>query len=202
MNESIVSITAAILSAGATLLAVWLKHRWGAQRCDPLTKEMQQNANVYMALEHTLEKTGADRAYVLEFHNGENYFSGRGQQKFSCTHEVVRQGISAESANSQNYRVSNFHHYINTLVQDGEFNYANLDSLEDYAFIKLLEHKGVQSIYNVTLTTLSGKIIGIVGVDYVRDKGPQGKIGFNQTPNGSLTDFLKVQSKIIAGYLV
>ncbi len=202
MTESLLSIAAAILSAAATLLAVWLKHRWGNKLCDPLTKETQQNANVYTALQHTLDETGADRAYVLEFHNGEDYFSGRGQQKFSCTHEVVREGISSESALSQNYRVSNFHHYINTLVQEGEFAYSDLDSLDDYAFIKLLEHKGVQSIYNVTLSTLNGKIIGIIGIDYVRNKCPQGKVGFNQAPNGSLIGFLKTQSRIVAGYLV
>jgi hypothetical protein len=87
-------------------------------------------------------------------------------------------------------------------VQEGVFAHSDLDTMDDYAFAKLLEHKGVQSIYNVTLKTLNGKVIGIVGVDYVRQKAPAGKIGFHQNPTGSLTDFLGDQSKIIAGYLV
>jgi ABC-type uncharacterized transport system ATPase subunit len=64
--------------------------------------------------------------------------------------------------------------------------------MTDYSFAKLLEHKGVQSIYNVSLKTLNGKIIGIMGVDFVRSKNTQ----------EDLRDFLKEQSRIIAGYLV
>ena len=203
MTQELIYLITAFCTSAATLGAVWLRHKLTCEdHCKVLEKEMKQNGNVYTALQYTLDETGADRAYVLEFHNGEHYFSGRGQQKFSCTYEVVRQGISAEAAASQNYRVSNFHHYINTLVQNDVFAHSDLDTMDDYAFAKLLEHKGVQSIYNVTLKTLNGKVIGIIGVDYVRQKAPAGKIGFHQNPAGTLTDFLKGQSKIIAGYLV
>jgi len=202
MSEPLIYLLAAGLSSAATLLAVWFKHRLTNRECDVLQEETRQNANVYTALQYTLEETGADRAYIMEFHNGEHYFSGRGQQKFSCTYEVVRKGISAESSNSQGYRVSNFHHYINKLVHDDEFCHVALESIEDYPFARLLEHKGVRSIYNVTLKTLNGRIIGVIGVDYVRSEVPAGKIGFHQHSKGSLTDFLKAQSKIIAGYLV
>ena len=200
MNEQLIYLLAAGLSSGATLLAVWFKHRLAGKKCDELVTETRQNANVYTALQYTLDEAKADRAYVFEFHNGEHYFSGRGQQKFSCTYEVVREGISAEAGRSQDYRVSNFHHYINELVQTDSFSHADLKGIDDYSFTKLLEHKGVESIYNVTLKTLNGKIIGILGIDYVRNKIRGGKIGFN--PNGSLSEFLKSQSKIIAGYLV
>jgi hypothetical protein len=203
MTQELIYLITALCTSAATLGAVWLRHKLTCEdHCQVLEKEMKQNGNVYTALQYTLDKTGADRAYVLEFHNGEHYFSGRGQQKFSCTYEVVRQGISSEAAQSQNYRVSNFHHYINTLVQEGVFAHSDLDTIEDYAFAKLLDHKGVQSIYNVSLKTLNGKIIGIMGLDYVRSPNSEGKIGFYQHPKGKLMDFLKEQSRIIAGYLV
>ena len=84
-------------------------------------RETAQNANVYTALTFIMEEMKADSGYILEFHNGESYFSGRGQQKFSCTHEIVEEGISPESANSQNHRVSNYHNYINEIVTNGYF---------------------------------------------------------------------------------
>tara|TARA_R100000808_G_scaffold25056_1_gene61033 strand:+ start:2297 stop:2905 length:609 start_codon:yes stop_codon:yes gene_type:complete len=202
MSQEFVYLLTALFTSAATLAAVWLRHRLTCEdHCEVLEKEMKQNANVYTALQFTLEESGADRAYVLEFHNGEHYFSGRGQQKFSCTYEVVREGISAEAGKSQNYRVSNFHNYINTLVQDGVFAHSELETIEDYGFSKLLEQKGVQSIYNVSLKTLNGKIIGILGLDYVRTPSTAGKIGFTQKPKGAIA-LLKEQARIIAGYLV
>ena len=203
MSQELVYLLTAACTSAATLGAVWLRHKLTCEdHCEVLEKEMKQNATVYTALQYTLEESGADRAYVLEFHNGEHYFSGRGQQKFSCTYEVVRQGISTEAEKSQNYRVSNFHHYVNTLVQDGVFAHSDTEQIEDYGFSKLLEHKGVQSIYNVSLKTLNGKIIGILGLDYVRSPSTAGKIGFAQQPKGGILNLLKDQSRIIAGYLV
>jgi len=203
MSQDILYLITALVTSGATLSAVWLKHKLTCtDHCKVLEEEMKQNTNVYTALEYTLEEAGADRAYVFEFHNGDHYFSGRGQQKFSCTYEVVKEGISAESSQSQNYRVSNFHHYIKSLIGEGHFSHDNLDSIEDYGLIKLLDHKGVQSIYNVPLKTLNGKIIGLVGLDFVKNPRKGGAIGFCGNPKGHLKDLLKDQARIIAGYLV
>ena len=105
-------ILASVLSCLATLGAVFLRHKLSDKKCDPITEETKHNENVYTALNYTLEEMGADRAYVLEFHNGINYFSGRGQQKFSCSYEIVQEGISAECHNSQDHRVSNYHTYV------------------------------------------------------------------------------------------
>ena len=203
MTDSLIYILTATLTSAGTLGAVWLRHKLTCKNhCKILEKEMKQNANVYTALEYVLDETKADRAYVFEFHNGEHYFSGRGQQKFSCTYEVVQRGISSEASRSQNYRVSNFHHYINSLIEDEKFMHENINNIEDYSFLKLLEQKGVSSIYNIPLKTLNGKIIGFIGVDYVKEFCPAGKIGFNQPNQPTLPDFLKQQARIIAGYLV
>ena len=93
-----ITLAASVVTAIATLGSVWLGRRIAAKRDgNCIVKETLQNTNVYTALNYLIEETGADRAYVMEFHNGEHYFSGRGQQKFSCTYEVVGHGISTES---------------------------------------------------------------------------------------------------------
>ena len=124
----IAEVLVALVSIGATLFSVWAGKKYmEKRRQNCLVSETIQNANVYTALQFTLEELGADRAYILEFHNGEKYFSGRGQQKFSCSYEVVRHGISAESSNSQNHRISNYHTYISELVKEGDYSYLMND---------------------------------------------------------------------------
>jgi hypothetical protein len=188
------TVLAAVISAAATLSSVWIGRKMMHRtKRDAIVDETIQNANVYTALEFLIEEVKADRAYVMEFHNGDHYFSGRGQQKFSCTYEVVEKGISAEFSNSQNHRISNFHHYINELVNDGSFSYKNIEEVPDQAFKGLLKDKGVSGIFNVPLKTLNGKVIGILGVDYVRS---------SPELDEDMRQFMKRQARIVAGYLL
>jgi len=192
--EGFYTVLAALISASATLASVWVgKKIMHKTKGDSIVHETIQNANVYTALDFLLEESGADRAYVMEFHNGDHYFSGRGQQKFSCTYETVRKGISSECHSSQNHRISNFHHYISVAVNDGVFSLENIQDTKDVSFKGLLKDKGVQSIFNVPLKTLNGKVIGMLGIDYVRAP---------QTFEGKDLEFMKRQARIVAGYLL
>lgn len=190
-------IIAAVITALATLgsvLAGQMLMRRKTKNC--VIRENAQNANVYTALKYILQQMEGDRVYIMEFHNGESYFSGRSQQKYSCTHEVVEEGISAECEFSQNHRISNYHDYINKLVKDGQFVHRNIAEVDDRAFHQMLVKKGVKSIYNVPIKTLNGKIIGILGVDYVKDS-----MGAECSVKDSCS-FMQRQARLIAGYLI
>jgi len=195
--ESTATIIASLISAIGALLSVWLGKMLMKRKCpqDPVVKDTALSANVYTALNYTMEEMGADRAYVLEFHNGGHYYSGRGQQKFSCTHEIAKKGISRECNRSQEHRVSNYHSYISELISSSKFEYDNINKIPDGSFLMLLSRSGVKSILNIPIKTLNGKIIGILGVDYVGDPVDG---GFEEKK----CKLMKVQARIIAGYLV
>ena len=125
-----------------------------------------------------MEEMGADRAYVFQFHNGGHYISGRSQQKFSCTHEAVTRGISREAEFSQNYIVSNYHTYIDEMIMNGRLSFTDQDEVNDHAFSTLMKTKGIKSIYNIPIKTLNNQIIGILGVDYVKECVKDNTIGF------------------------
>ena len=197
MSDEFVTLLASLITALATLGSVWLGRKYMAKKDkNCIIKETLQNTNVYTALSFLVGEMGADRAYIMEFHNGEHYFSGRGQQKFSCTYEAVEQGISVECENSQNHRVSNYHVYIKELIDNGCFVYTDLARVEDRSFLKMIQDKGVSAIYNVPIKTLNGKIIGILGIDYVK----------STPPDDLMTDckfrFMRAQARILGGYLV
>ena len=146
MNESD-TIIAATITALATIVSVFMGQYFMNRRKkiskDCLVRETAQNANVYTALDYIMGEMSADRAYIMEFHNGDSYFSGRGQQKYSCTHEVVEEGVSSECELSQNHRVSNYHHYISILVDEQKFAYQNIESIEDNSFHQMLKRKQI-----------------------------------------------------------
>jgi hypothetical protein len=164
-----------------------------------VSQDISQSANIYKALNYLMENAHSDRAYILQFHNGGYYYSGRSQQKFSCTHEVVRRGISNENINSQDYRITNYYNYIQKLISDEFFILNDVEKdISDPAFSSLLKSKGVESIVNVPIQTLNGKIIGILGVDYVKEKLSKK----DENRINSIQNLLKKQSYIIAGYLI
>ena len=106
--ENLAVIFASIISAVGTIAAVWIKNKFDYKKKNTLESATVSGINIYKALEYIQSQTNCARAYVFEFHNGDTYYSGGSQQKFSSTYEVVREGISSECVKLQNLRVSNF----------------------------------------------------------------------------------------------
>lgn len=191
-------IIASAISALGAIAGVYVKNRMDYKRKSSIESTTVSGINIYEALEFIQSETECARAYVFEFHNGEHFFSGKGQQKFSCTYEYVRAGVSSEAMNSQGHRISNYNRYMHNLITEGYFRTCDINNMEDQAFRSMLNKKGVMSIYNVPIKTLNGKIIGILGIDYICkidkfDFGPQ-------HPN--TLKFMQRQARVISGYLI
>ena len=184
-------LIAAIIGAISTLVGVFLTHKLRAQK-DPLPKDIDRNDNIYTALSYLITETEADRCYVYEFHNGDYYYSGNSQQKFSNTYEIVEEGISCEAAQEQNLRVSNYNFFIKELIENGGLCYSNTEKIPDPLFKEKMHNNGIQSISCVPIKLLNGKIIGILGIDYVKHK---------VNCDAEMFNLLKNQARIISGYL-
>lgn len=208
MMDGIYLVISAVIGAGATIASVLLSRNFKKTTArDPILSETQNNENIYTALQFITKEMGADRAYILQFHNGGHYTSGRSQQKFSCTHEITEPGISKEFDFSQNHIVSNFHDYIGELISMGKFAHTNYEDISDNMFSALMRNKGIKSIYNVPIKTLNGKVIGILGVDYIKECAEQSKVCFCKTKqkekfNKNSEEFMVRQARVISGYLI
>ena len=194
MESAIAAIISAVATLGATFFSIWLRQRYDRKQKEKniLHEHSKRNQNVYTALKYLMEEMRGDRVYVYEFHNGDMYYSGGSQQKFSCTYEDVKEGISSEAHRSQNFRVSNFHYFIERLITDKGFCCQSLDKIHDVTFKHLLQDRGIKSFYAVPIKTLEGKIIGLLGVDFVRE----------QKKDCVDIELLKQQARIVCGYLV
>ena len=206
--EEYSTIIASLITCIGTIASVYLGkvvlERKNRPTKDPIVSDAENSENVYVNLEYLLEISNCDRAYVMQFHNGGHYVSGKSQQRFSCTHEVCAKGISKECEKSQNHLVSNFNHYVKEILRSKEYTYTNIGKINDQSFRNLLESKGVQAIYNVPLKTLEGKVIGILGLDYVK-KRPENCIEemFKDIHTKEDLDcFMRRQARTLTGYLI
>lgn len=187
-------IIAALISAAVTLGSMWCKVKIKERKEKIFNYDPNLHSNVMTALEYMRRETEADRVYILEFHNGEHYFSGRSQQKFSCTYEVVNEGISREVQDLQNIRISSMHYLIKDVVQGETFMCKDVGEFcDDLSFKSFMETRGIKSMFVRPIKTLNGKIIGVVALDYVKDYRTWGK---------NAEEFLEKQAKILSGYLI
>ena len=190
-------VWAALIGGGATLAATVLsyyfkiKHDYSCKH-KLLKDHVDQNANVYAALDYTMAELSSDRAHVFEFHNGDTYYSGGSQQKFSSTYEVVREGISSECVRLQNLRVSNFNILVKDVINDDIFVCPSVSEIRSGTEKEHLKGQGVKSVYSFPIKTLTGKVVGILSVDYVSNA---------KKLSDSELRFLKNQSIIIGGYV-
>lgn len=152
-----------------------------------------RNAEIINALKYLKEELNADRAYVFEFHNGSYFSSGNPMQKFTCSYEVVADGVSAECHNPGEYRMSNYNDYISQIIHERDYIITNIDNMTSDPLLKaLLTKKGVQSLYNVPIRTFGGQTIGFIGLDYV--KSPRAL-------SDAEVNILRSAAKMIIGYI-
>ena len=139
-----------------------------------------------------LSELKASRVHVYEFHNGDHFYSGGSQQKFSCTYESLSAGISAESLNLQNLRISTFNKFVETAIDDGGFGIENLEQCDTLLCKNWFESRGAKSSYAIGIRTLNKNIIGILSVDFSK----------NTKLTKEQKKLLFTQSIIISGYLI
>ena len=86
------------------------------KKASPSRKDADQNHKVYRELVEMKALTDADRAYVLRFHNGSDFLPDNPVWKVSCSHEIVKDGVSYESGKLQEILVSRVHDRIDPII--------------------------------------------------------------------------------------
>jgi len=84
--------------------------------CDPKYRRM--HSRIHEFLTESRVKTDADRAVVLQFHNGGNFLDGSSIKRFSLTHESCVVGTSESMNGRQNVQASTFVEMLEHLSHD------------------------------------------------------------------------------------
>lgn len=189
-------ILSSCIVAATTIISLFLKdflQKKKNQASLSVEKCTIQNANVEKAIRYTLDAVNADRVSVYEFHNGESFYSGSHQQKFSCTYETVKTGVSSEALNLQGLRISTFNQFISEVINNKIFQFSDIKTIKDSLLRNWFENRGIKSAYSIPIITLNKNIIGVINIEHT------GKI---HKPTEKDIKFLIEQSKIICGYLI
>lgn len=160
----------------------------------PDKNDVEQNREIYTELVEVRALTDADRSYVLRFHNGSEFLPSSPVWKITCTHEVVKHGVTYESAQLQSILVSRMTQLVEPVIT-GSTTTSGLSVVEcpecpfqhkclkenkrvvvvqvsDLASSYVRFHLESQNIKTMLLTGMvkGGNVFGIIGLDFCGTK--------------------------------
>lgn len=135
------------------------------RREEEIPKLVKKDVGVYRDLTELLVKTKADRAYVLQFHNGSYYVNQSSQMKLSCTHEIVRSGVSREQDSMQEVLVSKLAGKLDILSKENSAVFV-IDETDQSYYGQMKKSQGVA--VSIAAFMRDGNLIeGIVAINYL-----------------------------------
>ena len=174
MSNEYVAIISALLTAVIGPVAVKIvQNRIDKKNKDSLNESLKENTIVSEKLEKIRERHAADRAWIMQFHNGGNFYpSGKSIQKFSMCYESVDRGINSIQSSFQNIPISLFSKSINHLLEKDIVAVSDFknEETETYGLEYTANEYGCKSVCMVAIKSIDGKFIGTLGIEYTKRK--------------------------------
>lgn len=134
-----------------------------------LPATLERTIQIQTELRELMDKIGADRIYVFEYHNGNRSLAGVDFIKCSNTYELVAKGISPEQKNLQELPIAMMSMWTRRLMEGGCLNINNIQQLADmgdYSSYEMLKAQGIYGVYAVGIKDNQDRLTGFLGVDF------------------------------------
>jgi hypothetical protein len=156
------------------LIVVIVKYNLNKRKKPDVLVEAVNNANIINdEIERVLSEYTADRIWILQFHNGGNFYpTGKSIQKFSMIYEFVRLSKDTIRDNFQNIPVNLFSKALHKVLTDDYLSipdYKDADA-EIYGLKYFSDECRTKSSYLFGIRNLENRLIAVLGVEYTDRK--------------------------------
>jgi hypothetical protein len=203
VDSSVAEIVIAFITGiVGPIVLMWAKKKFEERKShDPILKEIEVNSIIDTEIDNLLFEIECDRVWMAQFHNGGHFYpTGKSIQKFSIFYESTSIGTSRITPQFQNIPCSLFTKTFKDLLTNhvliiDDFTdpkkYGQNTSLRDAA-----ETTGCQSIMLVPVLTLDSKVIGVLGIEFVKSKKE-----FTEEEKASIRESAALLSGVLIQYL-
>jgi hypothetical protein len=166
---SITSIIVALIASG--VLKSWQDKKKEKKSREGLIARIKKDELVHFALRELRRLYNCDRIFIIQYHNGGNFYTESPMQKSTMTYERCSDGLERLSEKYQNVLVSHFNWYIRHMV-DSKMFYTDLNKIEDISTRAFLISYGTQSHIACPIYDRDNHLIGMLGMDWVFSEPP------------------------------
>jgi hypothetical protein len=163
-NQYIELVISSLVTLTGVFLSWFLKYKWGEYKHRKITREISQSKLVQTILEQQLTEYKAQRAFILQRHNGGKFKTGKSMNKLSTTFEALEEGVSTEFKEYQNLPITLYSGLVDTVhVERGIF--PIVDDIDDILTKAFFVQRGTKSaiVYPISRGT---ELLGMVGFEW------------------------------------
>lgn len=166
---SITSIIVALIASG--VFKTWQDKKKEKKSREGLIARIKKDEIVHFALRELRRLYNCDRIFIIQYHNGGNFYTESPMQKSTMTYERCSDGLEKLSDKFQNVLVSHFTWYIKNMIDEKMF-YSDLNKIEDISTRAFLSSYGTQSHVACPIYDRDKHLIGMLGMDWVFSEPP------------------------------
>ena len=137
-----------------------------------LVEQIQKDELVHFSLREMRRKYNCDRLYVMQYHNGGNFYTESPMQKASITYERCSDGLERIADKYQNVLISNFTWYNTNLLKD-ECYYIDVNLIDDITMRSWIKSFGTHAHIGVPVYDNQKHLVANVGLDWAFSDIPE-----------------------------
>jgi len=158
---------------GPVIVLILKDYQDKRKKGDMMLDTLHVSERVTAKLDHIREQIHADRVWLIQFHNGGNFYpTGKSIAKFSMTYEAVSSGTTSMQNSFQNIPVTLFSKPINFLLENDEILISDYkdESIATYGLKYIADEYNCKSSYFFAIKTMDDKLVGVIGIDFTKKK--------------------------------
>lgn len=144
-----------------------------------LVEQIQKDELVHFSLREMRRKYNCDRLYVMQYHNGGNFYTESPMQKASITYERCSDGLERIADKYQNVLISNFAWYHNNLLKDNCY-FIDVNLIDDITMRSWIKSFGTYSHIGIPVYDNQKHLVANIGLDWVFSDIPEIYLENNQ----------------------
>jgi hypothetical protein len=158
---------------------------WLTRKRKTIKDSIEIGNKIDRILEDLRNETGADRAYVFQFHNGSYFYTGNSIDKMTNTHEKVGKGISHEQLKYRDVGTAPFRYLIEQIIKGKVYSCFDVTSINHYNTKLMMLDRGSKSFVLKVMFDALKRPVGFIGIDYVKSKEVINKVVENKVDSAS-----------------
>jgi hypothetical protein len=162
---SVTSVVVALIAAG--YFQKYRKLQTEKQSKTKLVEQIQKDELIHFSLREIRRKYNVDRVFIVQYHNGGQFYTDSPMQRASITYERCSDGLERLTERYQNILVSNFAWYNSQLLKNECF-YFNVDNdIDDITMKSLFRSYGTSSHCSIPIYDRDKHLVAVLGFDWV-----------------------------------
>jgi hypothetical protein len=156
-----------LVAVGIGWIAAKIKEILRRKKPSSLDQSLKIDQLLYPILWDLLGRFGAGRVYIVQFHNGSNYYTHQSIQRKTVSHEVAIK-LPKLKANFDNVLISEMTHKILVSMLQGD--YYNVDSIYDLDqnddLVNWMNVYGVRALYYFRIVDKKGNTVAMLNMHW------------------------------------